>query len=126
MKKIARILSVAMLVVMTALVMTACVPSNAEKAKAKLEKAGYTVDIVDLEEENAGVEGAKYQVVAVKTDGEELVGGVYIIYFDSKANAKAWYDENINSINDEEEGYSSVIKGKVVYWGNEQGKKDFE
>ncbi len=126
MKKIAKILSVAMLVVMTALVMTACVPGSAEKAKKKLEKAGYTVEVVDLVEESTDIEGGLYQVAAFVEVEDDYNFAISVIYFDTKDNAEAWYNEYKEAIGDDEEGITVHIKGKVVYWGTEQGVKDFD
>lgn len=127
MKKFVKILTASLLMVMTILVMTACVPNNHEKAAKKLEKAGYTVDVVDLVAEGVDGEGALYQVVAVKLDETgDAPEGVYVIYFDSKDNAKAWYDEYIDELNDPEDGVSAKCKGKIVYWGTAQAIKDLE
>ena len=127
MKKLAKILAATLLVVMSVLVMTACVPNNAEKAKAKLEKAGYTVQVIDLVAEGVDEEGALYQVIAMKYDENyDVTEGVYVIYFDSKANAKAWYEDNKDDINDEDDGLTGTLSGKKVYWGTEQAIKDLK
>ena len=127
MKKFIKILTASLLMVMTVLVMTACVPNNPEKAAKKLEKAGYTVEVVDLVAEGVDGEGALYQVVAMKRDEtSEASDGIYVIYFDSKDNAKAWYDEYLDDINDPDEGMSAKYKGKIVYWGTAQAIKDLE
>lgn len=130
MKKIAKILSVAMLVVMTALVMTACVPGSAEKAQKKLEKAGYEVEIY-TEADDVGKEMLGF----VHEDAVEMLmagkdnNSVAVVWFDNKDAAKEMYDKTYNELKDEiDEGVDVVvkIKGKVVYYGTKQAVKDFD
>lgn len=130
MKKLARILSVAMLVVMTALVMTACVPSNAEKAKAKLEKAGYEVAVY-TDADETGTEMLGY----VHEDAVEMLmagkddNSVAVVWFKNKDAAKEIYDKTCKELENEvAEGVDVVIKikGKVVYYGTKQAVKDFD
>ena len=53
MKKTLSIISIALVLVLLAGVLVACAPANAEKAKAKLEKKGYTVEVVEGKEIDA-------------------------------------------------------------------------
>ena len=130
MKKFAKILSVAMLVVMTALVMTACVPSSAEKAVEKLEKAGYETEVyTDADEIGKEMLGFVHEDAVAMLMGGKEDNSIAVVWLDNKDAAKELYDKTYEELKDEiEEGVDVVVKrkGKVVYYGTEQGVKDFE
>ena len=92
MKKFFRILVATMLLAVMATTLCSCgVPSDATKAKANLEKNGYTVFLVqgsykgNIISINTGVE---YTVTG--TNGEESVS---IIYYSAKESADKAYNE---------------------------------
>lgn len=134
MKKTISIISLVLVLVILTACLVGCAPANENKAKAKLEKKGYTVEIMSGEEMNemlqqyAGMPlnfGAKGMLSATKGMDE-----IAAIWFESKEKA-----ENFKSIMDF--GMDAVggqmgqidfiygVKGKVFYMGTEQGVKDF-
>ena len=111
-----------------------CAPANENKAKAKLEKKGYTVEIMSGEEMNevllqyAGMPlnfGAKGMMSATKGVDE-----IAAIWFETKEKAED-FEGIINLAMDAMGGQIGEIdfiygvKGKVFYMGTEQGVKDF-
>lgn len=134
MKKTISVISLVLVLVILTACLVGCAPANENKAKAKLEKKGYTVEIMSGEEMNeilqqyAGMPlnfGAKGMLSATKGMDE-----IAAIWFESKEKA-----ENFKSIMDF--GMDAVggqmgqidfiygVKGKVFYMGTEQGVKDF-
>ncbi len=101
----------------------ACIPGNAEKAKAKMEKAGYEANVLDaksLEDYGTGVDSGFYAI-------NEKLDFISVIYFDSKADAKDFYEDMVAETEDaDEEDGLLKIKGKAVYMGSEQAIEDFE
>ena len=114
MKKFVKFTSLALVLVLAVAMLTACLPSDIESAKAKLEEAGYAV--VSYSEEADGLQGG----FLAKTG---LIGGesVYALYFDSAASAKEWFNANTSR-----DDTSTKCSGKWVYWGTEGGIKAFE
>lgn len=112
MKKFAKFTALALVLVLAVAMLTACVPSDIETAKEKMEEAGYTVRSYSKEAE--GLQGG-----FLATKG--LLGeSVYALYFDSAANAKSWYEANTTK-----DDTTTKCAGKWVYWGTEGGMKDF-
>ena len=115
MKKIVKSISLVLVLVVAAAMFAACVPSTIEDAKIKMEKAGYTV--ADLT--NSEAEGLQGYFIA-KTgflSGETVTA----MYFDTAANAKAWYEANTTK-----DDTTTKCSGRWVYWGTVGGIKAFE
>ena len=134
MKKTISVISLVLVLVILTACLVGCAPANENKAKAKLEKKGYTVEIVSGEEMNemlqqyAGMPlnfGAKGMMSATKGMDE-----IAAIWFESKEKAED-FESIINLAMDAVGGQMSGIdfiygvKGKVLYMGTEQGVKDF-
>ena len=125
MKKVLKLSSLA-IVLMALLTLTACAP-KADKAEEKMEKAGYfSIDAKAI----VGTETSKYEnfFVFAKVDNATanmLTGGDFVValYYKDAEEAKKAYDE-YKASKDEEE--ANVKKsGKCLYYGTEQGMKDF-
>ena len=99
--------------ILACICITACTPSNVEKAKAKMEEAGYTV--LAYSDDNA--EGLIGGLIA-KTG---LLSGesVTAILFDTKDNAKDFYEDHASESN-------ATLDGKWVYWGMKGGIEAFK
>lgn len=134
MKKTISIISLVLVLVILTACLVGCAPANENKAKAKLEKKGYTVEIMSGEEMNeilqqyAGMPlnfGAKGMLSATKGMDE-----IAAIWFESKEKAED-FEGIINLAMDAMGGQMGPIdfiygvKGKVLYMGTEQGVKDF-
>ena len=134
MKKTISVISLVLVLVILTACLVGCAPANENKAKAKLEKKGYTVEIMSGEEMNemllqyAGMPlnfGAKGMMSATKGMDE-----IAAIWFESKEKAED-FEGIINLAMDAMGGQMSGIdfiygvKGKVLYMGTEQGVKDF-
>lgn len=115
---------VALMAALMCVAFAACAPANAEKAQAKMEKAGYSVQVVDDqtmidtmfgEEAVATVSASKGGLTNMKT--------VSAILFESAKAAKAYY-KDVKDDADEDDG---VLKcsGKWVVGGDEEAVKDF-
>lgn len=134
MKKTISVISLVLVLVILTACLVGCAPANENKAKAKLEKKGYTVEIMSGEEMNemllqyAGMPlnfGAKGMLSATKGMDE-----IAAIWFESKEKAED-FEGIINLAMDAMGGQMGEIdfiygvKGKVFYMGTEQGVKDF-
>lgn len=134
MKKTISVISLVLVLVILTACLVGCAPANENKAKAKLEKKGYTVEIMSGEEMNemlqqyAGMPlnfGAKGMMSATKGMDE-----IAAIWFESKEKAED-FEGIINLAMDAMGGQMGEIdfiygvKGKVLYMGTEQGVKDF-
>ncbi len=134
MRKTFRIGLVALvLVLLTTLV--ACAPKDAEAAKKKLEKKDYTVYVGNTEEVNflklgLAALGVEVDSIVMGVKGEEDKDGDAVVglFFDSKNVAKEQMEKVekfVNNMGDKDE--KPVIKqsGRWIYFGTEQGVKDF-
>lgn len=134
MKKTISVISLVLVLVILTACLVGCAPANENKAKAKLEKKGYTVEIMSGEEMNEMLEqyagmplnfGAKGMLSATKGMDE-----IAAIWFESKEKAED-FEGIINLAMDAMGGQMGEIdfiygvKGKVLYMGTEQGVKDF-
>ena len=134
MKKTISVISLVLVLVILTACLVGCAPANENKAKAKLEKKGYTVEIMSGEEMNemlqqyAGMPlnfGAKGMLSATKGMDE-----IAAIWFESKEKAED-FESIINLAMDAVGGQMGQldfiygVKGKVLYMGTEQGVKDF-
>ena len=122
MKKALKVISLALAMVCCAVMFIACVPSTPEKAEQKLEKKGYTVEVIEVDGITSlgAPDGCECYVYGMNEDGEIVVA----YYFDKASNAKDYYNELKESVDDEDD---VVVKksGKVVVAATEQGWKDF-
>lgn len=134
MKKTISVISLVLVLVILTACLVGCAPANENKAKAKLEKKGYTVEIMSGEEMNEILQqyasmplnfGAKGMMSATKGMDE-----IAAIWFETKEKAED-FEGIINLAMDAMGGQMSGIdfiygvKGKVLYMGTEQGVKDF-
>ena len=133
MKKIIAIIAVIALMAVLGTVLFACVPANADKAKAKLEKAGYTVSVEDIDADMAKLakmDGAQKSIEAYKeAEKEEDSEYVMAILFDSAKNAKAYFNDNkddIKKMGEDVEDFEYGQSGKWVYGGTKAAVKAFK
>lgn len=118
--KLLKKLSVLCAVIFAGVMLTACVPSNLDKAKAKMEEAGYSVVAIDKSEEEA--EGLVGGFIASKIALKDGDLGMMALLFDSKSSAKEYYEKWV-----EEDDQKEIIqKGKWVYSGTETSIEVFE
>lgn len=134
MKKTISVISLVLVLVILTACLVGCAPANENKAKAKLEKKGYTVEIMSGEEMNemllqyAGMPlnfGAKGMLSATKGMDE-----IAAIWFESKEKAEDFegiIDLAMDAMGSQmgEIDFIYGVKGKVLYMGTEQGVKDF-
>lgn len=134
MKKTISVISLVLVLVILTACLVGCAPANENKAKAKLEKKGYTVEIMSGEEMNemlqqyAGMPlnfGAKGMLSATKGMDE-----IAAIWFESKEKAEDFegiIDLAIDAMGGQigQIDFIYGVKGKVLYMGTEQGVKDF-
>lgn len=97
----------ALLATIACLTLFACTPSNVEKAKTKMEDAGYVV--IAKEDENA--EGLVGAFVATK-----ITENIVAFLFETKDDAKAFAEKT---------GSKAVQDGKWVYYGSESAIEAF-
>lgn len=127
MKKVLRLSSL-LLVLVALLGLTACAPKDPVKAKEKLEKAEYSVKVdgtaTPLALKAFGVEGVESVVTATKKV-DDKIEAVTAILFAEKAQAKAAVEKLAEYA--KKNGEESEVKqaGKWLYYGTEQGMKDF-
>ena len=128
MKKVLRLSSL-LLVLVALLGLTACAPKDPVKAKEKLEKKEYTV-VVDGNLAPAGmklfgIDGVESVVTATKKVDDE-VESVTAVLFAEKAQAKDAMEKLQEYA--KKNGTESEVKqaGKWLYYGTEQGMKDFK
>ena len=116
------------LAALTCLCFAACAPADADKAKTKMEKAGYSVTVADEESTElfVGEEGVS-MITATKTEGGLLNLKTYMVsavLFDSAAAAKKYYEETFKE-EDQEEGIVYKRSGKWIINGDEESVKAF-
>ena len=134
MKKTISVISLVLVLVILTACLVGCAPANENKAKAKLEKKGYTVEIMSGEEMDTMLQqmtgmpirfGAKGLLEA--TRGQD---NIMACWFESKEKAED-FEGIINLAMDmmgsQMGGIDFIygVKGKVFYMGTEQGVKDF-
>ena len=114
MKKLIRLIACTIMLVL-AMVMLACTPTNLEKAEEKMGKAGYNVSIIA--DENA--EG-----VLVASKGNERI---MAMLFQTKEQAEEFYNNDYKMLAfilyDID---NAVLDGKWIYSGTAQSIKDFK
>lgn len=110
------------------LALTACVPS-VDKAEEKMKDAGYTTISSDLlksvldtfvDTEASTVE----KVFFFGKDFKLLSSGEWVVavYYKETADAKEAYEK----LKEDDEDTTAKRSGKCVYYGSEQGMKDFK
>ncbi|MBE5736016.1 MAG: hypothetical protein E7356_01480 [Clostridiales bacterium] len=119
MKKALKFLSLAFVAIFAGTLLTACVPSNIEKATEKMKEAGYTVYDYDKGEDAEGFVGG---IVATK---DLLKDRLVALLFDSKADAKDFYEDMTDSEKNSEDNPFQV-SGKWVYSGTEDAIDAFK
>lgn len=107
-KKIIAIVALVLIVAMLAVVLTACGPSSIEKAKAKMEKKGYTV-------------------LAGKVDGEKIVGSITCSKgLFKEALAATLYKSSKDAKQAKEDLGKGKVIGKWLVVGTDEAIKDFK
>lgn len=86
----------------------ACVPSNMDKAEAKMEDAGYLV-VAYSDKEAEGLVGGMVATKITKT--------MTALLFESSKDAKEFLEETKET--------GAKQDGKWVYWGTEEAIEDF-
>ena len=134
MKKTISVISLVLVLVILTACLVGCAPANETKAKAKLEKKGYTVEIMSGEEMNevlqqyAGMPlnfGAKGMLSATK--GMDEIAAIWFETKEKAENFKSIMDFGMDAVGGQMGQIDFVygVKGKVFYMGTEQGVKDF-
>jgi ABC-type oligopeptide transport system substrate-binding subunit len=126
MKKVISIIAICLILTMMTALLVACVPANADKAKEKLSKAGYKVNIASaLEiatvETMSGLEGIQEGISANNSDTK---GNVVAYLFDSQENAKKG-KEKARELFGEPSDAVIEVKGKWLIAGNKEGYNAF-
>jgi len=102
--------------------LASCAPSNAQKARAKMEKAGYTVVWYALDEPDED------GVVGRMTCGKNLLSsdntGLTAVLYKTAKQAKAAYKETKEELGDDLEGLTRV--GKWIVYGDADAVKAFK
>lgn len=106
-----------LVVVFAAFVLVACAPSSYDKAKAKMDDAGYTCLGGVLKSTGDNGEVANLSGTTIK---ENFTATLY----DSASNAKKAFDSLKNAEGDAPENIEKV--GKWVIWGSENAIKAFK
>ena len=134
MKKTISVISIVLVLVILTACLVGCAPANETKAKAKLEKKGYTVEIMSGEEMNevlqqyAGMPlnfGAKGMLSATK--GMDEIAAIWFETKEKAENFKSIMDFGMDAVGGQMGQIDFIygVKGKVFYMGTEQGVKDF-
>lgn len=134
MKKTISVISLVLVLVVLTACLVGCAPANETKAKAKLEKKGYTVEIMSGEEMNeilqqyAGMPlnfGAKGMLSATK--GMDEIAAIWFETKEKAENFKSIMDFGMDAVGGQMGQIDFIygVKGKVFYMGTEQGVKDF-
>ena len=118
---------VALMAALTCFACVACAPANVDKAKAKMEEAGYKVEVSD-EAAAELVAGEEAVGMIVAMNGEfSLTGGadfdmLTAVLFESSSAAKDYYEKHKDEAEEDQ-----VIKqsGKWVYAGTEDAVEAF-
>ena len=126
MKKFARIICLALVTVMLVCSLASCMgpKKDPDKAEKALEKKGYEVSVIDTDALLPdGVEAILNAHKGSGDDGERVA----IYYFETAKDAKEFYDESKDKLEEMKEAYKDEdIKfvygksGKVVYAGTKK------
>ena len=119
MKKFVKIISIVALVAILAAVCFACAPSSVDKAKSKMEKAGYsTSSYTDKDAEDCDGSFAAIKSLIP-------LNGLYALHFKTTKAAKAYYDDVVGDSKKDAEKDNFKQEGKWVYWGSDEAVKAF-
>lgn len=121
MKKTIKSLLMVAVCVMLCFSLSACKPKNIDKAKSRLEKAGYTVMDYEVEEDAEDVVGA---ILASNFEKVNEIDGMIAILFENKGSAKDYY-ESVTENNGKSMVGEWELSGKWVYSGTERAVKAF-
>ena len=128
MKKFVKILSLMVCVVLGVVMLTGCAPSNVEKAKEKMNKAGYTSVSISLKD-YSDYEGITGGIVSTRkvdkdTPAGEIGSSIIVLYFDSAKSAKTAFDK----ANEDKKFDKKTVgrSGKCIYIGTEAAVKAFK
>ena len=119
MKKLTKILSFAFVVLFAGIVLAGCTPANIDKAKAKMEEAGYTVVAYDQGKDAEGFVGGFMATNISLTSG---VDAMVAILFETSADAKEFSETWTGNY----EGKQVFTEGKWVYTGSEDAIEAFK
>ena len=121
---------VALMAALTCFACVACAPANVDKAKAKMEEAGYTVKVSD-EDAAELIAGEEAVGMIVAIDGDIDFGDfefdmdvdmLTAVLFETSSAAKDYYEKHKDEAEEDQ-----VIKqrGKWVYAGTEDAVEAF-
>lgn len=126
-KKLIYVVATVLLVVFLAVTFTACIPKSADKAKAKLEKSGYTVEINDGSDDFVGADKMLFASKEITRKDAKVEIYLMVVYFDSVDNAKACEKELEKNVDDLRETYGEFTcwgrTNNVVFVGDKDGVK---
>ena len=106
-------------VLFAGIVLAGCTPANIDKAKAKMEEAGYTVSAYQQAEDADGYVGSFLAVKASLTSG---LNGMVAVLFETTEDAKEFAETWSGAEYSEE----NIQDGKWVYCGTEQAIEAFK
>ena len=118
-------LTLAILLAFSCLALTACMPSKPEKAKANLEDAGYTVEVIEsdavlnLTATKHGLKNGSLTAIVAGFNG----GATITIYYCVDNATANDLEERLDDINDDN-GLEVDRSGKIVWVGTEVAIKD--
>ncbi len=142
MKKTIKWLTLAAASAITCTAFVACVPSDLDGAKTKLEEKEYEVVVTEKDDMGIlapnGVVGMLYAerettVTVAKVDGtgteeKTTIDTLEAWLFENKDAAKSYYEEYVAYMSSKGEDVVVLVeqKGKWVYTGTEDAMKDFD
>ncbi len=116
MKKFIKALTTCIVLMLTMVILVACVPNNAESAIKKMKEEGYSATSYTVSFIDGAVEG----FTATDIDGFDI-DTITAIWFESIEDAKE-FEEKFN----EDDNELVKRRGKCVYYGTEDAIEDFE
>ena len=125
MKKLLKMISVLAIVVVLGACLIAC-NVNEETYKAKLEKAGYDVEVMTQDDIDEMMEAMPIDIgIKWAVDGKKGTDEITVICFDEKEQAEA-YETLFNMVSTDPAmaGIKVERKGAILFFGTEQGIKD--
>ena len=118
-------LSIAIILTLTCLLLTACVPNKPDKAVKKLEKNGYTATLTEsqaLLNAEAITFGLEVNSITAKVYGING-GSIVTIYYCADLDTADALEDILDDLNDYNENIEVEQSGKKVIVGTEQGIK---
>lgn len=112
-----------------------CAPKNTDSAKDRMTNKGYNVEVYTTEKQTQAyndlydIEGCKAVITAFKNSGTTFTDYCNIILFDTTSHAKEAL-QRIKDVSNKSEIKDDTVydikrSGKWIYYGSEQGMKDF-